>query len=100
MSREKIYSLLRMRSVQHLGQLSRVYIEPSGSLSLVWSDKPCPGLSIIPKADTELRNAVACKDHYACSSCGNTVKTEQKPESRCKYCNAHQWIPAALSLED
>ncbi|TWI50931.1 uncharacterized protein DUF421 [Pseudomonas duriflava] len=100
LSREKIFSLLRMRNVQHLGQLSRVYIEPSGSLSVVWTDQPCPGLPIIPETDQELREAAASNDHYACSSCGHTVKAKEKPDSPCDFCQSTLWIRAAVELED
>ncbi|RRW42681.1 DUF421 domain-containing protein [Pseudomonas luteola] len=100
LSREKIFALLRMRNIQHLGQLSRVYIEPSGSISIVLTDQPCPGLSIIPEIDTELREAVASRDHFSCTSCGYTLKTQQEPQCACEYCKAERWMPAAVELED
>jgi uncharacterized membrane protein YcaP (DUF421 family) len=100
LSREKIFALLRMRNIQHLGQLSRVYIEPSGSISVVLTDCPCPGLPIIPEIDQELREAIASRTHYACISCGHTVKREEEPRQACEYCKTERWIPAAEELED
>jgi uncharacterized membrane protein YcaP (DUF421 family) len=89
-----------MRNIQHLGQLSRVYIEPSGSISIVLTDRPCPGLPIIPIVDTELREATASDTHYACTSCGNTVESKQEPQDACDCCKAERWTRAAVELED
>ncbi|WP_215847131.1 DUF421 domain-containing protein [Candidatus Pantoea bituminis] len=100
LSREKLFSLLRGRGVQHLGQLSRVYIEPSGSLTLVWSDTPRPGLAIIPRYDQALITAMQDDEHYVCASCGKLTESKEEHNQPCRYCHGQDWLPASVSLED
>lgn len=100
LSREKLFSLLRGRGVQHLGQLSRIYIEPSGALTLVWSDTPRPGLAIVPRSDKALIAAMATEAHQVCLSCGNLADRNTPVDSACHCCHAHHWLPASTALED
>lgn len=100
LSRERLYSLLRSREVQHLGQLSRVYLEPSGNLSLVWADTPRHGLSIIPLVDSALRNAMQVARSYCCESCGYARPTEAEEATQCPQCHVSLWVPAAQQLEE
>ena len=53
--REKIYEAMRLRGLQHMGQISRLYMEPSGAFSFVLAQPARPGLSAIPEFDEELR---------------------------------------------
>lgn len=98
LSREKLFSLLRGRGVQQLGQLSRVYIEPSGALTLVWSDTPCAGLAIVPESDSELLDAMRDGEHRVCTRCGQLESADFDAE--CRACEARQWAPASVALED
>lgn len=98
LSREKLFSLLRGRGVQQLGQLSRVYIEPSGALTLVWSDTPGAGLAIVPERDSELREAMRDSEHCVCTRCGQLESAGF--EDNCHACEARQWVPASITLED
>ncbi|MCZ4058238.1 DUF421 domain-containing protein [Pantoea sp. LMR881] len=100
LSREKLFSLLRGRGVQQLGQLSRVYIEPSGALTLVWSDTPRPGLAIVPRHDKALLAEMRNDDHQVCASCGNLTESQSEPDLPCRCCHARNWLPAATALED
>lgn len=100
LSREKLFSLLRLRGVQQLGQLSRVYIEPSGALTLVWSDTPRPGLAIIPEQEQALHEAMRAKREVVCSACGRLEQSESAAEQPCRGCRAQRWQPAAVSLEE
>jgi len=100
LSREKLFSLLRGRGVQQLGQLSRVYIEPSGALTLVWSDTPRAGLAIVPASDSELREAMRDGDHRVCMRCGQLEKGAVADETACRACHATSWTPASVALED
>lgn len=98
LSREKLFSLLRGRGVQQLGQLSRVYIEPSGALTLVWSDTPRAGLAIVPENDSELRAAMHESEYCVCTRCGQLENADF--DAACRACEAAQWAPAAVALED
>lgn len=98
LSREKLFSLLRGRGVQQLGQLSRVYIEPSGALTLVWSDTPNAGLAIVPENDSELRAAMRDKKHCVCTRCGQLERADF--DAAYRACEASQWAHASVALED
>lgn len=98
LSREKLFSLLRGRGVQQLGELSRVYIEPSGALTLVWSDTPRAGLAIVPASDRALLQAMRDSSHRVCTRCGQLE--EASGDAPCRACDAQQWSCAANALED
>ena len=100
LSREKLYSLLRGRGVQHLGQLSRVYLEPSGNVTVVWSDTPRAGLSIIPEIDESLRKSMQVEGQYCCGSCGYARPSEVDSKGQCRQCQANDWRVAVQELEE
>jgi len=100
LSRERFFALLRSRGVQHLGQLGRVYLEPSGNISLVWADTPRHGLSIIPGIDERLRRAMEVRDNYCCASCGYAQPQSSNHQSECPQCHVSLWVCAAQQLED
>lgn len=100
LSREKLFSLLRGRGVQQLGQLSRIYIEPSGAITLVWSDTPRAGLAIVPASDSELLEAMRDSDHRVCMRCGQLEEGETADEAPCRACQSKEWASASVALED
>jgi len=57
LSREKVFAVLRENEIQQLGQVHRLYIEPSGTFTLFPAVSPTPGLSLIPEIDPELRKS-------------------------------------------
>jgi uncharacterized membrane protein YcaP (DUF421 family) len=95
LSRERFFALLRSRGVQHLGQLGRVYLEPSGNISLVWADTPRHGLSIIPEIDERLRRSMQVTDSYCCASCGYAQPPSSNDQSECPQCHVNLWVLAA-----
>lgn len=97
-SQKKIFEILRLRQFQHLGQISRLYLESSGSFSIVATSQPKPGLSILPASDEELQASAAILDHFACSKCGNIKKSHTIPAIVCASCGAHAWTKAVLAL--
>jgi uncharacterized membrane protein YcaP (DUF421 family) len=100
LSRERFFSLLRGRGVQHLGQLGRVYLEPSGNITVVWADRPRHGLSLIPEIDISLRQAMQVQGIWCCVSCGFAQQLAAKPHADCDRCKACNWQPAAAELEE
>jgi uncharacterized membrane protein YcaP (DUF421 family) len=97
--REKIYEVLRLRGVRQLGEISRLYMEPSGNFSIVLDPTPRPGLMVIPRFDTELRDEATAPGWYACRSCGQTAQAEREPDSKCTECGMSVWTPAGLALK-
>lgn len=99
MPREKVYEAMRLRALQHLGQISRLYMEPSGAFSVVLADPVAPGLSVLPEFDDELRRESQAPGWSACLNCGHTVKTGNQEAEACSKCSASVWVNAARELE-
>lgn len=94
MARAKVYAALRGQGVEHLGQLRRVYPEPSGGLSLIKYRRQRPGLLIIPESDSSHGRYERAEDHYACSNCGNVVVSDHEPLDYCDSCGEPRWTEA------
>lgn len=70
-SRERLLAQLRAQGMMHLGQVQRVYLEADGSFTVVPSEEPGAGLSIVPDWDVALRSQqVEASARSACASCG------------------------------
>jgi uncharacterized membrane protein YcaP (DUF421 family) len=85
-SRERLFALLRARSIEHLGQVRRVYLETSGDISLYRLAKPKPGLTILPDFDDQVRG-------------GNNIvpavrSSQEMPTNECNFCHNREWSPA------
>jgi uncharacterized membrane protein YcaP (DUF421 family) len=77
MPREKVFEALRISGRQHLGQISRMYMEPSGNFSFIEARPARPGLSVLPAIDEELRTEQRVDGCSACMHCGNTANSSE-----------------------
>ncbi|MDR5740791.1 YetF domain-containing protein [Caballeronia sp. LZ016] len=93
-SREMLASELRAMNVAHLGQLRRVYLEASGSFSIVYRKEQRPGLTVRPDMEQSLLEAIGVDGHFSCWSCGVTVASQERPREPCAACGAHRWESA------
>ncbi|OGX90135.1 DUF421 domain-containing protein [Hymenobacter coccineus] len=95
LSQERLFAQLRGESLEHLGQVHRLYMEANGTFSLVEADKPAPGLSLVPGWDEDFRGAQpVAPGTFACLKCGQTAATAQAPATGCPHCGARDWEPA------
>lgn len=94
--------LLREAGVEHLGQVRRAYLEPTGELS-VWQapeGQVRPGLPLMPSTDPERSPTLAAgrapqSGHFACEACGNVVGlSEGETVTRCSRCGHTGWLRA------
>jgi uncharacterized membrane protein YcaP (DUF421 family) len=98
-SRERLFALLRARSIEHLGQVRRVYLETSGDISVFKLAKPKAGLSILPTFDTDLRkDSKTVPGQFACFSCGHVRAAKAKPDNECDFCGSTEWTPAVRQI--
>lgn len=95
-SREKIFAQLRDVGVQHLGEVSRLYLEASGEFSLVRARSPQPGLSVLPRCDAALRDEARVDGTSVCNACGNVLASATVA---CDCCGARDPVAAARRLE-
>ena len=91
---DKFFGELRLKSVDHLGQVRKVYLETSGELSvyLFSDDNVKPGLPIFPE---DLNNPVIKVDQdgsYACITCGHIQRLTAQPQSTCVVCGEIKWL--------
>jgi uncharacterized membrane protein YcaP (DUF421 family) len=101
LSRERLFSVLRISGLEHLGQVQRVYAEPSGDFSIYRTEKALPGLSVLPTFDDRLRNKDRCDtEHWACFSCGHVEKQSEMPTFECRHCRSTQWTEAVRSVRE
>jgi uncharacterized membrane protein YcaP (DUF421 family) len=94
--------LLRESGVEHLGQVRRAFLEPTGELS-VWKvpqDQIRPGLPIMPDSDPERPPTIASRaapqsGYYACEACGTVVRfSEGEAVTKCSRCGHTGWMRA------
>jgi uncharacterized membrane protein YcaP (DUF421 family) len=90
-----LFSNLRGKSIKHLGEIKRLYMEADGSFSVIKNEHPKPGLSILPDVDPDfLREQKKDESVYVCDDCGK--ERESKQEVSCKNCGATHWLPGVI----
>ena len=99
LAQDEFFSELRVKSIEHLGQIKHAFIEPSGEISVFfYDDKEVGyGLPILPALFNKKSKVISVDGIYACSFCGHTE--EQKTgTATCKVCKKEEWVPAIKSL--
>jgi uncharacterized membrane protein YcaP (DUF421 family) len=100
---DELFEQLRLRDVEHLGQVRGAYFETNGLLSVfkVGKKSERPGLSIVPPWDVAEPTRYEAGDtgkagDFACARCGYVVTVEpQKQLPACPGCEATTWHEAA-----
>ena len=95
---ERLFEALRLQGIQHLGQVARFYMEPSGRFSLVRVPSPEPGLGLIPEADQILIDEARAEGWHACTRCGLSIRSATAPSGACRHCGAKRWRLASRTL--
>ena len=97
LSRDEFFAELRLRNVEHLGQVKTVLIETSGEFSILFYDEDDVryGLPIFPD---ELKNeavATSGRGPHSCVKCGYTTGSHETAASaHCPECEESGWIDA------
>ncbi|WP_244818058.1 DUF421 domain-containing protein [Caballeronia sp. Lep1P3] len=99
MPHEKVFEAMRLAGWQHLGQVSRLYMEPSGAFSFIPARPAKPGLSVLPAFDDELREEARVDGCAACTRCGDTVQSARAGDSHCEHCGSRDWTYAVTEVE-
>ncbi len=95
LSRENLFANLRSKNVQHLGQISRIYLEPTGNISIFKFKDIHPGLSIMPDSDIDLKgHSNISSNYFACISCGRVEQGKIFSNQKCINCGSKQWTEA------
>ncbi|RZL01618.1 MAG: DUF421 domain-containing protein, partial [Hymenobacter sp.] len=84
-SKEQLFAQLRQLQINHLGEISRVYMEANGDFTAIKRLETKPGLSVIPGWDEDFFKPDEKSGIYACNHCGKTEATNDHPCSNCKH---------------
>jgi len=99
LAQDEFFSELRLKSVEHLGQVKNAFIETSGDISVFfYDDKDVkPGLPILPYSFRSKSKRITDKGLYACTFCGDT-KEHNSGTAICGVCGKEEWVPAIRTL--
>ena len=91
---DELFSELRNKSIDHLGQIKYAILETNGTISLLfYSDEEVkPGLPIWPENFEQKRKLISTQGLYACSNCGNLERLTPAPLFVCASCSNEEWV--------
>ncbi|MCE7043887.1 YetF domain-containing protein [Dyadobacter sp. CY312] len=99
LAQDEFFSELRLKSVEHLGQVKNAYLEPNGALSVFFYEdsEVTPGLPILPQLYNAKSKVILKEGCYACSFCGHTENLKEG-EATCPKCGHNTWLIALKTL--
>lgn len=94
LSQDEFFAELRLRGVDHLGQVRCAIMETTGDMSVFFfaDDEMRPGLPILPHLYEQKSTDIGRPGVYACAFCGNT-RHLANPDT-CEICGRPEWVPA------
>ena len=95
LAQDEFFSELRLKSIEHLGQVKYAFLEPSGEVSVFFypDEEVRPGLPLIPALYELKSKAVLSPGLYACANCGHT-QTLAAGTALCTVCKKEEWVEA------
>lgn len=95
LAHDEFFMELRVKSIEHLGQVRHAFLEPSGELSVYYypDEEVKYGLPLIPFLFNMKSKLIQQDGMYACAMCGH-VEHLQAGEARCIVCKRDEWVPA------
>ena len=90
---DKFFAELRLKSIDHLGQVERAYLETSGEISIYMleDDEVRSGLPIYPELIDKPIEKINDDQKYACIYCGHIQMVKDK-NSNCFICHNSRWL--------
>ena len=95
LSQDEFFSELRLKSIEHLGQVRQAYLETTGDVSVYFfdDDEVKPGLPITPQLFNNKSSLIVKEGLYACSKCGTPEQLNPGAHT-CAVCGNKQWVLA------
>ena len=99
LAQDEFFSELRLKSVEHLGQIKFAYLETSGEVSVFYyeDENVLPGLPIIPQLFLNKSKIILSDGLHSCTFCGNT-EAQKAGTAICKSCKRDEWVEAIKTL--
>ena len=98
LSQDEFFAELRLKSIEHLGQVKEAYLETTGDVSVYFfeDNQVKFGLPITPKAFHKKTKIIEQETLYACSKCGHTQRLNIG-QHKCSICENTEWVIAINS---
>ncbi|AWA30336.1 DUF421 domain-containing protein [Flavobacterium magnum] len=99
LAQDEFFTELRLKSVDHLGQVRNAFLETSGEVSVFFykDEEVRPGLPILPHYFAQKSKQVPKAGLYACTFCGHTQELGPG-EALCAVCAKPEWVAAIKTL--
>lgn len=95
LAQDEFFAELRLKSIEHLGQVRNAYMETNGAISVFfYEDQDVKyGLPIRPQLFSLKSTTIARSGVYACTFCAN-IQTLEPIGGTCTVCNKKEWVMA------
>ena len=99
LAQDEFFAELRIKSVEHLGQVKNTFIETNGEISVFYyQDKEVKyGLPILPNLFNKKNKIISTDGMHSCTFCGHT-EDQKAGTATCKVCSKDEWVEAIRSL--
>ena len=99
LAQDEFFSELRVKSIEHLGQVKHAFMEPSGEVSVFYyeDEKVGYGLPILPALFNEKSKIIPTAGIYSCTFCGHTEKQKSRT-AKCPVCKKEEWVLSIKTL--
>lgn len=99
LAQDEFFSELRIKSIEHLGQIKNAFLETSGEVSVFYyEDKEVkPGLPILPALFHKKSKNIPTSGLYSCTFCGHTEK-QKAGTAICEICSKEEWVESIKTL--
>lgn len=96
---DEFYSELRLKSVEHLGQIKYAYLETSGSISVFFmqNENVGYGLPILPELFEKRTGRPILNRHCSCVFCGHSEYIESE-SNICLRCGKKDWVQSINTI--
>lgn len=87
LAQDEFFTELRVKSIEHLGQVKNAFMETSGEVSVYYyaDNEVQYGLPILPNLFSKKSTTIPNDGIYACTFCGQTEE-KKKGHANCKVC--------------
>ena len=99
LAQDEFFTELRVKSVEHLGQIKNAFMETSGEISIFYypEEDVKYGLPITPNLFNLKSKNIPEDGIYSCTFCGNT-ENHRLGNATCKVCQKKEWVAAIKTL--
>lgn len=99
LAQDEFFLELRMKSIEHLGQIKNAYVETNGEIStFYYADEDVKyGLPILPQLYNKKSVVIHKNGVYACTFCGN-IQELTTPGGVCENCEKKEWVEAIKTI--